>query len=252
MTRERFPAGDRLAELLRAHATATLTADERAELEAVRRTDPECAAAVARVDAVHRAFARERALRARIAAPPDPAEEADEAFARMAAAAARAEAELRSRLLHRALPRVVVRRGRTWRRAAAIALLAAAGVLVAAWFGAFSSAPPTLRRSVPAPETAGGEGASIVIAPRLSAVDRTLSWGPLWHAATYDVVILDGAGNVVLRRAADRERSTRWELTADEFERVRAHAPGLRLRVRALDGAGLPVGTSGDLPLTIE
>ena len=37
--------------------------------------------------------------------------------------------------------------------------------------------------------------AGIVIAPQLSAHERSLSWGPVWHAHGYEVVVLDAAGN---------------------------------------------------------
>lgn len=247
--------------LLRGHATLTLTAQERARLAQATASDRARRAEVAALDHVHAAFARERSLRAVVSAPVEAVEESDDGFARLAAAGARCELDLRGKLLH--TPRSGVSRPLIFRpllfstraRAARVGLgvvaALAAGLLLAIWLGAFS-APPALHKGTPGREVAGGDGHSIVIAPRLSAVDRSLSWSPLWHATSYEVVVVDARGNVVLQRSPDQARSTRWELTTEEFEQLRAGQPELRLRVRALDGVGLSVGTSGDLPLSIK
>jgi hypothetical protein len=244
-------SGAEFAALLQGHATLSLTAEERDRLLAACAGHPARAAQLEAFTRLHEVFARERAVFTAVAAPPDPAEEGDEGFARLAAAGARAQAELRSRLVHAPAQFPVVLPRRRRRILVGLALLAAA-MLAAFGLGVFDAGPPRLRPSAPLPGAAGGEGQSIVIAPRLSAADRTLSWSPLWHAQSYDVVVVDAAGNVVLRRSPDHARSTRWELTTAEFEQLRARRLELRLRVRALDGAGLPVGTSGDLPLALD
>lgn len=237
-------------QLLRGHATLSLTAAEQGELRALAAADAECGEQVAAFTAVHQAFADERALYAAVAAPAQAVEESDESFARLAAAGARAENDLRSRLLHAPAPMRLRARQRPVRIVLKVAAALAAAALVAFALGVFDG-PPALHQGVPRPEVAGGVAHTIVIAPHVSAADRTLSWSPLWHAASYDVVIVDAGGKVVLQRAADLARSTRWELTTQEFEQLRAR-PELRLRVRALDGMGLPVGTSGDLPLAVH
>ncbi len=247
--------------LLRGHATLTLTAQERERLAQATAGDGARRAEVAAFDRVHAAFAGERALQAMVSAPVEAVEEGDEGFARLAAVGARCEADLRSKLLHPpgsvlfrpnlVRPLLFRSRSRAMRVGLGVVAALAAGVLLAIWLGAFS-APPALHTGTPGREVAGGQAHSIVIAPRLSAADRTLSWSPLWHATSYEVVVVDARGNVVLQRASDQARSTRWELTTEEFEQLRAGQPELRLRVRALDGVGLPVGTSGDLPLSIK
>lgn len=245
------PLDDNFEGLLRGHATLTLTAQEREALGKITASDRARAAEVAGFDQVHAAFARERALFGAVSAPVEAAEEADEGFARLAAAGARAEAELRGRLLHAPAP-VVLRPRRRGRRVVLWAVAAlAAGTLVALALDGFSG-PPALQQGTPGREVAGGELHGIVIAPHLSAADRTLSWSPLWHAVSYDVVIVDARGNVVLQRAPDQARSTRWELTTREFDQLCVRQAELRLRVHARDGAGLSVGTSGDVPLTIR
>jgi hypothetical protein len=55
----------------------------------------------------------------------------------------------------------------------------------------------------------------------------------------------------VLRRDDRHQKSTAWEPTAEQFRALAADVP-LRLRVTALDGAGIPIGSSGDVELTLR
>ena len=238
-------------QLLAGHANATLTGAERARLDALCAADAARAHTKSQLDALHAAFAAERALRAETALPVEPIEEADEGFARLAQATARAEDDLRARLRHTPTTFTLRKRKPALRLLLGAVAAIAAAALVAAALGAFD-APPALHQRKPAREVLGGEIATIVIAPRISRTDRTLSWSPVWQAHDYAAVIVDGVGKVILERAGDQARSTRWELTADEFEALHARQQDLRLRVQARDGLALPVATSGDLPLVIE
>ncbi|MEZ5963059.1 MAG: hypothetical protein R3F56_04345 [Planctomycetota bacterium] len=221
--------------------------DERAELRALAEA-PEVRAAMVEFDHVHELCAHERALFAAVAAPAEAAEEADEGFARLAAAGARAESDLRGRLLHPALH--VAGRRRFLRVWLAVPLVAAAAFLLAYTLGAFT-APPALHQEAPRDERAGGVVAGILLAPHLSAADRCLEWSPVWHARTYEVAVFDTGGKVLLQRPLEQARSTRWELTEEQIATLRAKGD-LRLRVRALDGSGLVVGSTGDLPLQVQ
>ena len=72
-------------------------------------------------------------------------------------------------------------------------------------------------------------------------------------AKSYEAVILGPTGDVLAQRAEASRASTTWELEAAALASVRAVADrtSLRLRVVARDSLGLPLATSGDLPLTI-
>lgn len=243
-----FPTG---AHLQRAHLLGTLTTAERAQLREACAADAELARDVAADAALHDLFARERTLRVAALRPGEASEEADETMARLAAAGARAEGDLRARLLH---PVVAAPRRAPLRLLRAGALAVAA--LAAAWWLATSlgwfAGPPALQSTKPGDERLGHEVAGIVIAPHLSAGERSLSWSPVWQASGYEAVVVDAAGRVVLERAAAHARSTQWELTVAEFDGLRQRGEPLRLRVRALDSTGICVSTSGDLPLTIK
>jgi len=240
--------GEEFAALLRAHATSILTAAEQVKLRALAAPDPERRRAVADFERLHADFAHERALRRSIVSPGHPAEEVDEGFARLAAAGAEAEAELRSRLLHANL--VQPSRRHVVRRVVLVGIgLAAAWWIASLLFGWHS--PPPLDPGLPRDQRAGGVVANIMIAPHLSAADRALSWSPIWHAQSYEVTVLESDGKVVLQRPHDQARSTRWEFTGEQIEELRMLGE-LRLRIRALDGSGLLVGATGDLPLQVR
>lgn len=240
---------ERFEVLLRGHAVMHLTASEREQLQALAAADPARRRMVTDFDRLHTDLARERALFATVASPADPVEEADEGFARLAAASASAEDELRGRLLHTPNVRVLRPHRRLARIGVVIAALAAAAV-IATKLGVFSG-PPALQQGTPRDERAGSVVAHIMIAPHVSMVDRSLSWSVVWHAQTYEVAVLDAVGNVVLQRAPEQARSTRWELTTEQIDDLRVR-PELRLRVRAFDGSGLLVGATGDLPLQVQ
>lgn len=235
----------------------TLTADERGELSALAAAQPAVQDAKADFDHVHALCAQERALFEAVAAATEPAEEADPGFARLAAAGAGAESDLRGRLLHPAADVVHPRRPhrrpyrRPYRRLWLALPLAAAAALVCGWALGWFAAPPALHQSAPRDERAGGVVSNILLAPHLSAADRRLEWSPVWHAQTYEVAVLDAGGKVLLQRSPEQARSTRWELTEEQIATLRA-SRDLRLRVRALDGSGLVVGSTGDLPLQVQ
>lgn len=239
------------ADLQRAHLLGSLTASERARLREACGEDAALAREVAADLDLHDLLSRERGLLVDALRPVSPSEEADETMTRMLAASGRAEAELRARLLHAAQSAPVRAPRLRLRTAVLVAVAVAAAVWIASALGAFGG-PPSLQRSAPRDERAGGELSGIVIAPQLSASERSLSWGPVWHAHGYEVVVLDGAGKVVLQRGDAHTKSTQWELTTSEFETLRQRLAPLFLRVRALDSSGLCVTSSGDLPLTLK
>lgn len=244
----REPEAPRASALLRGHALGALTADEQAELRDLARQQTAVRAAMTEFDRVHALCAQERALFAAVAVPAEVAEEADAGYARLAAAGARAEGELRSRLSH---PTVGVGPRRRRLRAWHLLPLAAAALLMAAWALGWFAPPPALHQGAPRDERAGGVVTSIFMAPHLSAADRRLEWSPVWHAQTYEVAVFDADGKVLLQRPSEHARSTRWELTEEQIATLRARTD-LRLRVRALDGSGLVVGSTGDLPLQVQ
>lgn len=242
---------ERFEHLLRGHASLLLTRAEAEELRVLAAADPARTRQVEEFTCVHDAFARERALLRAVRAPAEPAEEADEGHQRLARASVRAEEELRGRLLHTRpiVPLRARRRSAVWARVGLVVAVAAALFLVlrAVW----PTSPPALVSGVPRDERAGQVVASIQMAPHVSSIDRSLSWSPVWHAQGYEVEVVDADGAVMMRRPSEQSRSTRWELTPDQIERLRARTD-LRLRVRALDSSGLLVGATGDLPLRVE
>ncbi len=70
-------------------------------------------------------------------------------------------------------------------------------------------------------------------------------------ASGYHARILDRRGEVVLDRDVSLQKSTAWQLTPEDYATLLAVRP-LRLRVTALDGVELPIGSSGDLELTLR
>lgn len=234
--------------LLQARAIDELTPGERAQLERLAAADPRRATALAEWDAVHDLLAAERALRRSVQAPVEPVEEAEQGFARLQGAAARAGEQLRAHLATAALPRVVgaapVRR--RWWLAAAVALVA-----VSCWWLVGRGIGPVLDPNVPQDRRAGGNLQLVLLEPVLTASARTIRWAPVAGAHGYGVVVVDADGNVVLSRDVSSQKSTAWELTPEQFASLRAQAR-LALRVSALDGAGIAIGSSGDLALSLR
>jgi hypothetical protein len=255
------------AALLEAHTCRVLTADEERQLRALAAADPQRVAELRTVDALHEVLADERELRAAVALPATPVEEADEGYRRLQSIAARAEDELRAKLTFgaaaevfaglRAPPdsaavrgvRAGIRRG--WFFAAAAGLLAAAG-LGLALLGR-GDGRPELLEGRPDGRTLG-QAARIVLRAELDPARPVLSWHPVLGASRYDARIEDGDGALCLERTVGSAASTTWEFTEDQIRTLRAvRAAGreLFLRLVATDRAGIPIASTGDLPLRL-
>ncbi len=202
------------------------------------------------IDEVHDLLDGERALFAAVSAPLTAGEESDEGFARLAQVAARGEQTLRDHLRIGA-PMAEMRRSHLRRRGIWLTLgaLAAAVLIFVLTRG---PSRPALLGSRPDDSVLGGV-ARIVMEAGLRADRPELSWHAVIGAVGYEARIVDPGGRDVLVRAAGASASTRWSLSADEFVRLRTLAGRgeLRLRVVARDGAGIALGTTGDLPLRI-
>lgn len=234
--------------LLQARAIDELTPGEREQLERLAAAEPRKAAALAEWDAVHAVLADERALMRSVQAPVEPVEEADEGFARLQAAAVRAGERLRAQMVSATLPRVVgvPSTRRTWWVAAAIALVA-----LSCWWLVGRGTAPALDSNAPQDRRAGGSLQLVLLEPVLTATARTIRWAPVAGAHGYAVVVVDAGGNVVLSRDVTLQKSTAWELTPEQFASLRPQSQ-LALRVSALDGAGIAIGSSGDLALSLR
>jgi len=237
------------ADLLRARALRALLPAEQRALEELAATSPERAQQLAEVDAVLSAFAAEVELAAAVGAPAEPIEEHDPGLARLSATAAASEAQVRARLLHPVAARALVQNS-PWRRRTGWAVLAAAAAL-ALWFAFGQDEGPALDRRAPQDLRAGAPLQLVLLQPTLTADARTISWAAVPGASGYDAELRDAGDRVVLRRAGTSQKSTAWEITAEQFRAVQSRAP-LRLRVTALDGAGIPIGSSGDLQLELR
>jgi len=245
-------------DLLRACSLGALLPDERVRLDRLAGRDRDRARRVAEVDAVLDAFVMESELLESVSGASDPAEEGDPTQQRLTAVAASAEGELRTRLEH---PVMVTGGGglstqsrSILRRRIGYAILAAAAALLV-WFaingGLFSSAGAGLDTQKPDDLRAGRQLQLVLLQPTLSADARTISWAAVPGASGYHARILDGSGAVVLERDDTLQKSTAWELTPEEYAALLPQRP-LRLRVTALDGVDLPIGSSGDLSLTLR
>ncbi|MBK8101051.1 MAG: hypothetical protein IPK26_28540 [Planctomycetes bacterium] len=234
--------------LLQARAIDELTPGEREQLDLLAAADPRRGAALAEWDVVHEVLADERALRQSLQPPVEPIEEAAQGFVRLQAAAARAGERLRSQMVAATLPRVVAAAParRSWWLAAAALLVA-----LSCWWLVGRGAAPALDPNVPQDRRAGGNLQLVLLEPVLTASARTIRWAPVAGAHGYGVVVVDADGNVVLSRDVTLQKSTAWELTPEQFASLRAQVR-LALRVSALDGAGIAIGSSGDLALSLR
>ncbi|MCA8976272.1 MAG: hypothetical protein KDC98_16250 [Planctomycetes bacterium] len=246
-------------QLSRAQALASLQPAERDRLDELAAGDPLRTRQVAAMDAVLRALAMERELGADVTRVGEPGEDASATLRRLNSVAAEAEQELRARLMHR--PPVTFgadRRGSvafepgpagivTLRRRLGLLCLAAAAVL-ALWYGFGTGGRIDTRP--PADLRAGQRLQLVLLQPMLTATSRTISWAAVSGASGYHADILDRDGRVVLHRDDGQLKSTAWDLTRDEYDALLPNRP-LRLRVTALDGLSLPIGSSGDLELTV-
>ncbi|MCR9248136.1 MAG: hypothetical protein NXI31_24160 [bacterium] len=263
-------------DLMRAHALGALLPHEHARLLALAGDDSGAAADTAHersarlgeLDAVLATFAVERELQASVTAADEPFAASDPTLQQLTRTAARAEQELRARLEHgvpagaAAIDSSVVADGSPragqvtrWRRPVGGLLLAAAAAVALWLLGVFDPAETRLDPRSPDDLRAGDRGAPplqlVLLQPTLTAESRTISWGAVPGASGYHASILDRSGAIVLERAPELLRSTAWELSAIDYEAVQKHRP-LRLRVTALDSMELPIGSSGDLELTLR
>ncbi len=236
-------------DLLRAHSLGALLPTERGRLEELAATEQERARRVREVDAVLEAFAAEQELRAGVLAADEPFEESDASLQRLTVAAAVAERQLRASLLRPSPLRAVS--APSWRRPVAwIALAAAAVLAVFAWLDSFAGTDRLDTRK-PDDLRAGAPLQLVLLQPILTTDARTISWAAVAGASGYHVRILDRSGAIVLERDPNLQKSTAWELTPEDYAALLPQQP-LRLRVTALDGVELPIGSSGDLELTLR
>jgi hypothetical protein len=234
-------------QLLIGHGNAVLTAEETRRLRELAAARPGWAAEVRAIDAIHARFADERRLFDAVARPVEAREEADEGYRRLLRAGARAEDELRHRLLHE--PTVTSIPAPRWRRRLSW-LVAAAAAAAILWFLPRGDVPPPMLDRRPDDTRLGGS--AIVFMPQISRDARSFAWHQVVGASAYDASIVDAAGAVLLERSADQRSSSRWDLTPDEFDRLRGHPGGLFLRVVALDRAGVRISSSGELPFDVR
>lgn len=262
--RERERSHEEGVGLLRGYANRDLTDAERRRLASLCGQDPELRRASRGLEELHEAFALERALREEASAPVGLDEQGDEGFQRLARVAAAAEDGLRARLRHgrdvaepgaeavRPTGRATVRKldGRRLLLAAALLLLGGVAVVVLLRDG--ERAGPGLLPGRPQDlPLGGGEIRGIVMSTELHLDRPVLEWHAVVGASGYRAVLEDAAGEPLLQRPVTA--ATSWQLDADEVELLRQHGgEGLLLRVVAVDRDGIPVGTTGDLPLRMR
>lgn len=250
--------------LLRGYANRDLTDAERRRLASLCAEDPELRRSSRGLEELHEVFTLERELRQETSAPLGLDEQGDEGFQRLARVAAAAEDGLRARLRHgrdlaepgvsevRAAARETVQGlgGRRLLLAAALLLLAGVAVVVLLRDG--DRAGPGLLPGRPQDlPLGGGEIRGIVMSTELHLDRPVLEWHAVVGASGYRVVLDDAEGEPVLQRPVSA--ATTWQLDAAEVEVLRRRGDeGLRLRVVAVDRDGIPVGTTGDLPLRIR
>ncbi|MCA8941505.1 MAG: hypothetical protein KDB80_03000 [Planctomycetes bacterium] len=245
------PERTEIASLLSAHTNCTLTDVELERLRSYAADDPELAREVDEIEQLHRAFADERELMDRAAAPVDPAEEIADEFQRLQQAAARASDALRSKLEH-GEPRVRAFAVGRSRRASWWLVVAAAMLIAGIWFAFRGDGRPVLDPQTPNDRTLGGAPAAIVLTAELHANQRSFAWLADPRARTYDVVLEAKTGEILLARSDEFATETSWELSPDEFARVSAHGGQIILRIEGKDGGGHTVASSGDRPVTIR
>lgn len=262
--------------LLEAHADRGLTGVRRARLDELSRVRPDRRAAVEGFDALHEAFATERALRREVTSVPgDPGEEADPVYQRMESAAAGASDRLANSLRRGTLGRAedqvapgvdardedpaspaVLSTGSVGRRRIWLSLAAAAVVIVGLALFSQSGrggAWPELQPNRPDDARLGSGPAHILFDASLRRDEPVLRWVRQSNARDYEVVVEDAAsGAQILRRSDELAASHEWRLEPAELEALESHGAPVILRVVARDGAGVVVGTSGDRPLTLR
>lgn len=233
-------------QLFAAYSNRELTREESSRLYELAGKDVGRRGALAEMEAVQELMGVEVEMRKIVQRPVEPAEEVDESYQRLAAAAVRAETKLRATMEHPAMIQTLVEHRHPTRRSTAViwgAVLAAAAILVVSLpflFGPSSS--PGLDGTRPDPGKVLGL-ADIHTATVISAASSKLSWDAPEGAVRYDAILVDGANSEVLRRPSTSlrvHRSTVWDLTTEELAICRQHE-GLFLQVVARDKRGVEV-----------
>ena len=234
-------------QLFMAHANRELEPEGVAQLEAMVGQDSGRQRDLRELDQLHGWLDGERELRAAVMAPPEPREDSSEVFQKLTRRAARTEQALRTMASDGLVEPVVAARPiLTFRRVAGLVAAAVILVGVSAALGLFSGeqAPPkniVLNEMMP-----------IVLEPELTAKSRSFSWHAVVGVAHYDCVIVDGENRPVVERAEQYARSTVWELTEAEYDRLANHVGPLFLRVAGFDGVGFQLASTGDLELSVR
>ena len=200
---------------------------------------------------VHELFERERAVFNEVVSPASPGEEAGETYRRLQLRAAEGEQLLRARLLRGVRPDQPISGRKRPPKIAWVLGAVAAAALISLVLVRGGGGPPEMLSTDPGPQRLG-DAVRISLTAEITVANPTVSWVPVAGAATYAVVVEDGAGKVVLQRGELQARSTRWDLSEAQFQLLQEQSEGLLLRVVARDGAGIIVGTTGDLPLSIR
>ncbi len=241
-----------LEQLMVAHMNRDLTQEERDRLQDLASKDPARRGVVAEMDAMHELLDAEAQLRAQVMAPAELGEEAGEGYARLAKAASRAEDQLRNQLRDQQTlqlqPGLLPERRR--QRWLAVALAVAAAIILSLIFINHDGGPG-LNGNTPENDFIGRQTV-IILDPVIRRQDRSLSWGDVSGARFYDVSIVDANNDAVLQRDANARGSHSWQLTMAQFDLLSRHQGALYLRVVATDGAGIPVGSTGDLLLQVK
>ncbi len=241
--------------LLRGYANRDLTDAERRRLASLCAADPELRRSSRGLEDLHEALMLERELREELSVPVGLDEQGDEGFQRLARVAAAEEDGLRARLRHgrdlagpgacETVPRLG---GRRVLMVAALLLLAGVAVVVLLRDG--DRTGPGLLPGRPQDLPLGGEIRGIVMSTELHLDRPVLEWHAVVGASGYRAVIGGSDAEVVLAREVSA--ANRWSLDAAQVEVLRrTTGRPLFLRVVAVDGDGLPVGTTGDLELRV-
>lgn len=244
-------------QLLVAHANKELTREERRRLEDLVAEEPSRRDTLVGFHELHDLLDEERALAARVMTPSEPAEETDESYRRLCQAAARAEQQLRVKLLNpvhregRKVPTIDDPAGGRRRLVLWLGAAAAAAVLVAILSLVWANRGPDLMGGAPGNKELGPR-IPIVVEPALSQESRAVSWHDVAGARTYTARILDADNKVVLERPGSRQGSTEWQLTEEQYQALKAHEGPLYLQVVARDSARIPLASTGDLLLKIR
>ena len=249
MRDEQNPRDAEREQLLASHANRELLARDEHRLRSLAGSDSGMSALVNDLDELHRAFDAERTLRAKVAAPSEPVEEADLVYERLQRAAAKAEGLLRAQLSGTPTASVVSLVA-SKHRTLAWSLAAAAAALVVVFLVLRHTPAPGMLGETPKDQVAGPR--AIQLNPVLSAASPNVTWQAVPGARRYDVEVVGEDAKVVLERPQDAARSTRWDLSLEEMQLLRARTDALYLHVVARSAIGTALATSNDVQLTVR